>query len=123
MSDAERGRELEWKMTGTEAREEGDGVREWWEPRSEESLQVHEGILCRHGGAGTDRRRGDRPWFSRTQNSGPPRGSWIGDFVCGPPGRRGVCILIPHPTWGRGLGEVGAQRLLVPMAPSPSCSA
>lgn len=55
MSDAERGRELEWKMTGTEAREEGDGVREWWEPRSEESLQVHEGILCRLGGAGTDR--------------------------------------------------------------------
>lgn len=55
MSDAEMGRELEWEMTGTEAREEGDGGRAWWEPRSEENLQVHEGILCRHGGAGTDR--------------------------------------------------------------------
>lgn len=55
MSGAEGGRELEWETTGTEARAEGDGVRAWWEPRSEESLQVHEGILCRHGGAGTDR--------------------------------------------------------------------
>lgn len=53
------------------------------------------------------RRRGDRPWFSRTQNSGPPQGSWIGDLGCGPPGRRGVCILIPHPTWGRGGGAGG----------------
>lgn len=29
VSGAERGRELGWEMTGTEAREEGDGVRGW----------------------------------------------------------------------------------------------
>ena len=77
------------------------------------------------------RRRGDRLWFSRTQNSGPPQGSWNGDLGCGPPGRRGVCILIPHPTWGgvgggaegQRVGGCGAQRLLVPMAPPPSGSA
>lgn len=54
VSGAEGVRELEWETTGTEAREEGDGVRAWWEPKSEESLQVHKGILCRHGGVGTD---------------------------------------------------------------------
>lgn len=47
-----------------------------------------------------------------------PEAPGCGDFVWAP-GRREYTVLIPHPTWGRGLQEreVGAQRLLVPMAP------
>lgn len=68
------------------------GGEAWWGRGQKENLQVHE-ASCAGTGAGTV--------VQQDSELRPTRGSWIGDFVCGPREGRGVCILIPHPTWGR----------------------